>query len=179
VAVAFQANQYTSGGGFSNYSPMPDWQTAAVKAYLTSEVKLPAAHFYNASNRAFPDVSAQGYNIAIYTDARNVILVSGTSAASPAFSGIVSMLNDASIMKTGKPLGFLNPLLYQMAATQEGSFTDITEGDNRCTESGCSPFCKGFNAFKGWDPVTGLGTPYYPKMAAALDKILDRKVRLQ
>jgi tripeptidyl-peptidase-1 len=172
VAVSFQANYYTSGGGFSNFSPMPVWQTDAVKQYLTSGVVLPPATFYNATNRAFPDVSAQGYNIAIYNDARVVDLVSGTSAASPAFSGIVSMMNDASLVKTGKPLGFLNPLLYSMQST----FNDVTSGDNRCTEEGCSPSCKGFNAYKGWDPVTGLGTPNFPKMSAALDEILSRKL---
>jgi tripeptidyl-peptidase-1 len=151
---------------------MPAWQTDAVKQYLTSGVVLPPSTFYNATNRAFPDVSAQGYNIVIYNDARAVDLVSGTSAASPAFSGIVSMMNDASLVKTGKPLGFLNPLLYSMQST----FNDVTSGDNRCTEEGCSPSCKGFNAYKGWDPVTGLGTPNYQKMSAALDEILSRKL---
>jgi tripeptidyl-peptidase-1 len=174
VAVSFQGCSYTSGGGFSNYVAMPDWQTNAVKAYFTSGVVLPPATYYNATNRGFPDVSAQGYNVVIYLDPKNPDLVSGTSAASPAFSGIVSMLNDQSIMKTGKPLGFLNPLLYQMWAQTPDAFNDITSGDNRCTEEGCSPSCKGFNAFKGWDPVTGLGTPNYPKMSAALDKILDK-----
>jgi len=175
VAVSFQACYYTSGGGFSNFSPMPDWQASAVKQYLSSGVILPPSTFYNATNRAFPDVSAQGYNIAIYNSLTSVGLVSGTSAASPAFSGIVTMLNDASLVKTGKPLGFLNPLLYQMQST----FNDITQGDNRCTEEGCSASCKGFNAFAGWDPVTGLGTPNYQKMAAALDEILTRKLSQQ
>jgi tripeptidyl-peptidase-1 len=153
---------------------MPDWQRPAVSNYFSSGVVLPPSTFYNATNRGHPDVSAQGYNIVIYPNkAQNPELVSGTSAASPAFSGIVSMLNDQSIMKTGKPLGFLNPLLYQMPSD---AFNDITDGDNRCTEEGCSPACKGFNAFKGWDPVTGLGTPNYGKMSAALDQILDRKM---
>jgi tripeptidyl-peptidase-1 len=176
VAVSFPVCSYTSGGGFSNFSPMPSWQTNAVKQYLTSGVVLPPSYFYNATNRGFPDVSAQGYNIAIYNDHTAVDLVSGTSAASPAFSGIVTMLNDASLVKTGKPLGFLNPLLYQMQSTVEGAFNDITQGDNRCTEEGCSVACKGFNAFKGWDPVTGLGTPNYSKMAVALDQILTNKL---
>jgi tripeptidyl-peptidase-1 len=153
---------------------MPDWQTSAVKGYFTSGVVLPPSTFYNATNRGFPDVSAQGYNIVIYADAKNSELVSGTSAASPAFSGIVSMLNDVSLMKTGKSLGFLNPLLYQMAASNPAAFTDITAGDNRCTEEGCAPSCKGFNAFKGWDPVTGLGSPNYGKMVEALEKILAK-----
>lgn len=35
---------------------------------------------------------------------------------------------------------------------------DITSGFN----PGCNT--KGFEAVQGWDPVTGLGTPNYPKM---------------
>lgn len=176
VAVSSKDCGYASGGGFSNFSPMPDYQTAAVKQYFTSGVTLPPSTFYNATNRGFPDVSAQGFNILIYNDKLSSEPVSGTSAASPAFSGIVSMLNDASLMKTGKPLGFLNPLLYQLQSSTPDAFHDITQGDNRCTEEGCSPSCKGFNAYKGWDPVTGLGTPNYPAMAAALNDILDKKM---
>lgn len=66
------------------------------------------------------------------------------------------MINGYVNDKTGKPLGFMNPLLYQMAATQPSTFTDITKGNNKCTENGCSSSCKGFEATKGWDPVTGL-----------------------
>jgi len=35
---------------------------------------------------------------------------------------------------------------------------DITEGNN----PGCGS--DGFKAVKGWDPLTGLGTPNYPAM---------------
>jgi len=176
VAVSFPACYYTSGGGFSNYAAMPKWQTDDVKGYFTSGVVLPPSSMYNATNRGFPDVSAQGFSIVIYADTKNFELVSGTSAASPAFSGIVSMLNDVSLVKTGKPLGFLNPLLYQMHSSTPDAFHDITQGDNRCTEQGCGAGCKGFNAFKGWDPVTGLGSPNFGKMREALEKILDSKI---
>jgi tripeptidyl-peptidase-1 len=37
-------------------------------------------------------------------------------------------------------------------------FNDITQGSN----PGCGT--QGFSAAKGWDPVTGLGTPNYPEM---------------
>eukprot|EP00966_Prymnesium_polylepis_P301467 6965172-Prymnesium_polylepis.3 len=52
-------------------------------------------------------------------------------------------------------------LLYKMHASQPSTFTDVTKGDNKCTESGCFASCKGYEATKGWDPVTGLGTPKY------------------
>jgi tripeptidyl-peptidase-1 len=51
-----------------------------------------------------------------------------------------------------------------MAQEHPAAFTDITVGDNICTENGCSPSCTGFLATRGWDPVTGLGTPVYPEI---------------
>jgi len=84
----------------------------------------------------------------------------------------MSILNGYVLTKTGKPLGFLNPLLYQMAAAQPTTFTDITVGDNKCTENGCSKNCKGFEATKGWDPVSGLGTPVFSEMQAYVEKVV-------
>ena len=40
-------------------------------------------------------------------------------------------------------------------------FNDITNGTN----PGCGT--DGFRASPGWDPLTGLGTPNFPKMLAA------------
>lgn len=58
-------------------------------------------------------------------------------------------------MAIGKgPVGFLNPVLYE----NPWVLNDITNGSN----PGCGT--DGFYAVKGWDPVTGLGTPNYPKM---------------
>ena len=37
-------------------------------------------------------------------------------------------------------------------------FADITKGAN----PGCGS--NGFQVHKGWDPVTGLGSPIYPKL---------------
>lgn len=55
---------YTTGGGFSGVFPRPGYQDAAVEAYLTEHKStLPPAHMFNASNRAFPDVSILGYNL--------------------------------------------------------------------------------------------------------------------
>jgi len=173
AAVSYKDCGFTSGGGFSNYAPMPAYQTSAVNNYFSSGVVLPPSSYYNATNRGFPDVSAQGHNILIYVDEADSYLVGGTSAASPAFSGMVSLLNDYSLATKGKPLGFLNPLLYQLAASTPNTFTDIVTGDNKCTESGCGLYCtKGFLAYKGWDPVTGLGTPNYKNLLTALQEVL-------
>jgi hypothetical protein len=64
---------------------------------------------------------------------------------------MVGMLNQVSLAKTGKTLGFVSPLLYQMHADDPTIFQDITVGDNKCTEQGCNPFCYGYLCTTGWD----------------------------
>lgn len=179
VAVSYKANRYVAGGGFSHLSPMPDYQKAAVNAYLTSGVELPQKTTYNASNRAFPDVSMDGFSILVYSSGTVFTGESGTSASAPSFSAVASLLVDHSLSTTQKPLGFMNPLLYQMNAAHPNTFNDITIGDNNCTEGGCGLFhkCEGFVATKGWDAVTGLGSPNYPAMLKALDGMLKKRER--
>eukprot|EP01006_Ploeotia_vitrea_P026171 TRINITY_DN59138_c0_g1_i2.p1 TRINITY_DN59138_c0_g1~~TRINITY_DN59138_c0_g1_i2.p1 ORF type:complete len:628 (+),score=323.17 TRINITY_DN59138_c0_g1_i2:94-1884(+) len=161
-AVSYNQAHFASGGGFSIYSARPSYQSDAVAAYLKQTSKLPPSGYYNATNRGFPDIAAFGSAIAITVQGR-IEGVGGTSASSPIVAGVASLLNDAAIQKDGKPLGFLNPLLYKAAAECTGCFTDITVGDNKCTEQGCGIFgnCKGFECATGWDPVTGLGSPKY------------------
>lgn len=161
--VSFSQAHFASGGGFSDIAPTPTYQKAAVAAYLNSGVALPPTSYFNVKGRGFPDVSAFGSQVLIMTRG-SIEPVGGTSAASPIFAGVVALLNDHVVSKTGKPLGFVSPLLYKMAAEHPATFTDVTVGDNICTESGCHSSCKGFKAAKGWDPVSGLGTPVYPEM---------------
>jgi len=169
VAVSYAVANFASGGGFSNYAPMPSYQTTAVEAYLKDETKLPPSTYFNASNRAYPDVAAIGNACLIYQG--GVQAVGGTSCASPEFAGVVSILNQASLKKTGKVLGFLNPFLYTMQAACSTCFHDITVGNNICTEDGCSASCKGYQCAVGWDPVTGLGSPNANAMIAYINNM--------
>lgn len=165
-AVSYAESSFTSGGGFSTIAPMPSYQTKVVKAYLANKkVSLPPKSYYDSTNRAYPDVSAMGHNFVVYVSGQSEA-VGGTSAASPSFAGLVGLLNSESLAKNGKPLGFLNPLLYKMAAAKPATFTDVTEGSNACTEDGCASTCEGFDATTGWDPVSGLGVPQYSQMLA-------------
>ncbi|KAF3921084.1 Aorsin [Arthrobotrys entomopaga] len=145
-----------SSGGFSNYFARPDYQNEAVSNYLSSQQdpKTFAAYF-NSTGRGFPDVAAQGSRFHVMISGYDQ-LVSGTSASSPAFAAIISLLNGDRITKGKKPLGFLNPWLYSVAAQQNG-LVDITKG----TSEGCQGSIRnaGWKAVSGWDPVTGLGTP--------------------
>jgi len=107
-AVSYDQAQYASGGGFSNVALRPSYQNTAVAAYFNSGVTLPPASYYNASGRGFPDVAGLGSQVLI-VDGGSIEPVGGTSCASPIFAGLIALLNDRVIQKTGKPLGFLNP----------------------------------------------------------------------
>jgi tripeptidyl-peptidase-1 len=159
-------DQFGSGGGFSlqfGQSPDATYQSAAVANYLATVDKdtLPPAGSFPPMGRATPDVSAlgEGYQVIVHGKAESV---GGTSASSPAFAGMVSLLNEARLAKGGKQMGFLNPFLYKNAA----AFTSIDLGSNKVGRQMQSlPF--GFNCSKGWDPATGLGTPQFQKLLAA------------
>jgi tripeptidyl-peptidase-1 len=84
--------------------------------------------------------------------------VDGTSCAAPTFSGIISLIVDARAKMGKKSLGFLNQVLY----AHPEMFNDIVAGSN----PGCGT--SGFPAVAGWDPITGLGSPNFPKMLAVL-----------
>lgn len=99
-----------SSGGFSDTWARPQWQEAAVGGYL-KRLGNRWDGLYNKSGRGFPDVSAQAYRFHVI-DQGDDSLLSGTSASSPTFAGVVALLN-AERIKAGKPpLGFLNPFIY-------------------------------------------------------------------
>jgi len=146
-----------SGGGFSNRWGQPSWQKTAVDYYLKNTLLLPPAVRYNASGRAYPDISAQGTTYEVINQGITLRGVSGTSASCPVVAGIFALLNDARVAAGKSPMGFLNPFIYANSAL----FTDITAGSN----PGCGT--QGFPASAGWDPATGMGTPNYTKLIAA------------
>lgn len=83
----------------------------------------------------------------------------GSSASSPAFAGLISLLN-AELKRMDKPpLGFLNTWLYQVSTVQPDAFEDIIFGNTYSDEKFQCKF--GYVARPGWDPMTGLGIPRF------------------
>jgi tripeptidyl-peptidase-1 len=174
----------TSGGGFSRLSAMPKWQAQAVGGYLKTAKGLPPASTFNSSNRAYPDVAALGKDYLMFmkgTGSKGWNFFDGTSAATPTWAGLVSLLNDARSAVGKKNLGYLPPMLYNFAASAKAGhgLSDVVTGNNRCTRASSSGTtsrggvhygvgsncCKfGFEAAAGWDPVTGLGTPRFESL---------------
>ncbi len=108
-------------------------------------------------------------------------LVGGTSASSPIFAGIVTLLNQ--YLRTSG-LGNINPTLYSLAASSPGAFHPITSGENDvycqvgtpsgqpadviCPSNGILGFeASSADATTGYNLVTGLGSVDADKLAIA------------
>jgi len=159
----------TTGGGFSVNFARPAYQADVVNKYLKNGPNMPPLNLFNSTNRGYPDVALLGLNYEVYID-RFATAVSGTSASTPAFAGMITLVNGLRIKAGKSPVGFLNPALYKIAATQPGVFRDIKSGKNNCCASG-GPCCQyGFTASAGWDPLTGLGSVDFEALKNALVK---------
>ncbi|KAF8856879.1 putative protease S8 tripeptidyl peptidase I [Acephala macrosclerotiorum] len=159
------AVNFSSAGGFSNYFSRPTYQDGHVQTYfhrahltypyyseLNANVNTTTG-IYNRIGRAYPDVSANGARFPSYLDS-TLDHFYGSSLASPLFASVLTLLNQERAAVGKGPIGFVNPVLY----SNDDVLNDVTEGTNL----GCGT--QGFHAVEGWDPVTGLGTPNYPKM---------------
>jgi kumamolisin len=99
-----------------------------------------------------PDVSAVSDP---YTGVRivlnqRVVVGGGTSQAAPIWAALTALMNQKLVASGSKPLGELNPLLYEVARTATlPGFQDISQGGNAIMPSSST----------GYDMVTGLGTP--------------------
>ncbi|KAJ7447479.1 subtilisin-like protein [Mycena latifolia] len=128
-----------TGGGFSDLFPDPGT--------------------FNKSGRGYPDVAVQGGGLDFVFEGITIAL-GGTSFSSPIFASIIALINDR-LVAAGKPvLGFLNPWIYNSKA-----FTDIIEGHNSGFE--CPTSSVAFDATKGWDALTGVGSPVFDKLLTA------------
>lgn len=156
-----------SGGGFSDHFEMPKWQKKAVRSYLKLAPHRPGfpdgLHFHT-GGRGYPDVSALGGQKNPYCvdttglfGTHMMMGVAGTSASCPVVAGVFARLNALRNQSDLPPLGFLNPFIYQ----NPDAFNDVQKGDNRWQGP------EGFQAVKGWDPSTGMGTPNFEKLAKA------------
>jgi len=172
----YEATQWTTGGGFGIYpsEELPPWQQEAVATYLVSGVPMPPMNNFNFAGRGYPDVAMNGNYCPTWL-IEGLIPVGGTSCAAPLFGAMVALINDHQVARGRPRVGYFNPLLYLMWGQEPGTFHDITEGNNWCTEMECCPTNPtggsnyGFQATKGWDPVSGVGYPNMGQIFRWLD----------
>lgn len=160
-------NVITSGGGFSEYYEQPSFQKAAVARYFATVKGTPKNPYagFNASKRAYPDVSLAGANYRVVIGGR-IFGLYGTSASAPVIAGFFSNMNAARLAAGKGSVGWINPALYANPST---FVNDITFGNNKCgglNASKRNTCCReGFFAALGWDPATGLGSVDYKRMS--------------
>jgi len=129
-----------TGGGPSQFYPLPDYQKSVGQA---------AGH----GHRQVPDVAgagdpATGFHIVFNgKDAQ----VGGTSASTPLWAATIALINQDLKRKGLREVGFVNPALYWMGANQSKlsakPFHDVTTGNNLA-----------YDAAPGWDFATGWGS---------------------
>ena len=112
-----------SSGGFSNYFARPSFQDDAINAYL-SQSNLPPSSYFNSSGRGFPDVAAIGTGFVVYTNGVHTP-VGGTSASTPTFGSMLSMINTMRLSSNKPVLGYVLPFIYEAWGTNPSAFNGM------------------------------------------------------
>jgi subtilase family serine protease len=156
---------YGAGGGVSRLFAQPSYQTNAAPGLAgrgvpdVAALADPQTGMIVGQTQTFP-------NGAYYDEYR----IGGTSLASPIFAGIMALANQ----RAGRSLGFANPLFY----ANPGAFYDVVSVKTAVARrnyvnsvdasAGTVDRLRTFDDYsgsptqhtnKGWDNVTGLGTP--------------------
>jgi kumamolisin len=132
-----------TGGGVSARFPLPNYQNG---------VAVPPRNGTGTKGRGIPDIAGNasansGYMLHLDGEARGP--AAGTSAVAPLFAGLIARING----NLGHPVGFINPILYSLAASAfRGVASPPGPVDN--SYNGVA----GYPAKPGWNPCTGLGS---------------------
>ncbi len=165
-----------TGGGVSTLSTSkPIWQTG-LGVPNDNARDIPDISFTASPNQDGYLICSQSSCVTGYRNTDTTFdVIGGTSAPTPAFAGIVALINQ----KLGAPQGNINPDLYTQATSAPWAFHDITTGNNivSCTTgTGCINGSLGYSAGTGYDLVTGLGTPDVGALINALTNVPDFSV---
>jgi subtilase family serine protease len=131
---------WASGGGASQVYAQPAWQAAVAGAGAANGM------------RAVPDValSAAAHDGYMIVENGGDWIISGTSAAAPAFAGVMALVVDAM---GGAGQGNANPRLYALVNAQVNPFHAMLSGNN--SVPGVAGFCASGAAY---NLATGLGS---------------------
>lgn len=158
IVADFSPSITSPGGGYSWHFSAPDYQKNDTTAFANSLQGQGYDGYFNPSGRGYPDISLVSKNYLVYVNSK-LLYVRGTSASSPAWAALTSVLNDYRKSKGQGNLGFINPLLYGKGRS---AVRDVTSGNN----PGCGS--NGFYASQGWDAASGLGSFDFAKLRALL-----------
>ena len=148
-----------STGGFSgtdmnfwDYEAAPSYQVAAQQSVgLNYGVRTTPDVSFNAD----PNTGVAVYDSVSYSGESGWFEVGGTSAAAPAWAGLVAIA-DQGLATGGKGTLSSTQTLTDLYSLPSSDFNDITSGNN------------GYSATHGYDLVTGLGSPKANLLVAGL-----------
>jgi subtilase family serine protease len=170
VPIADNPFLYGGGGGFSHLFKRPAYQhgvvpTSSPAGRAVPDIALdgdPTTGMLVGETQTFPSGAHYG-----------VYRIGGTSLSSPLMAGMQALASQ----KAGTRLGFANPRIYAIARSGGRGFTDVTAAHDGVANVR-PDFGNGLNASqgivysvrtfdddsslatrKGWDDVTGVGTP--------------------
>jgi kumamolisin len=151
-------NGGSTGGGVSAQFPRPSWQKS---------VKIKSVNPGAMLGRCLPDIAANAdWNASPYLLVVNGSAQpnGGTSAATPLLASLLTRINEKRPPK--KRVGYVTPILYKGRGTGAtigaSGCTDVLKGNNTTARVG------GYAAEKGYDAVSGWGTPDGQKLAKVL-----------
>lgn len=136
-----------TGGGVSNLFGRPEWQ-----AHLNVGK--------GENRRLTPDIAAVAdpHTGVKFVFGQTVLAAGGTSLSAPLWAGITAVMNQYLLENGGRPLGDINPLLYEVAqGARLPGFRHVPMGANAVDRSMLT-----------YDLVTGLGTPHVDNLAEDL-----------
>jgi len=169
LLIQGNTNDIAAGGGASAIYSKPSFQTTLTPndsardlpdvSFLAANGLYGATWLICAQTAPYP-ADCQTSN-GQFVDGARFSGYGGTSAAAPAFSGILALVEQ----KVGSRLGQANYTLYQLANSKYASvFHDVTTGNNSVycvggsTDCGGNNFMTGFDATTGYDQASGLGS---------------------
>jgi len=143
------AGPFASGGGLSVVFERPGWQNGVI-GKVGGARGLP-----DVAMEASPQDAALVYS-SMPGQASGFSAVGGTSEAAPLFAGIVAVADQVA----GVPLGFLNPALYALGASNAPGLVDVETGNNTVgfNQNGRNYTVRGWIARPGFDLASGWGT---------------------
>lgn len=140
-----------TGGGISQFTPVPNYQTSAIPGMGVLSTRSVADVSFNADPYT-------GEYLAVMTPGGagvNWYSAGGTSLATPQWAGIVAIANAVRVQNAQGALGLVQPLFYGKISMNPSlyasAFNDITAGSDGT--------CGSCSAHVGYDRPSGLGSP--------------------
>ena len=171
-------------GGVDSTQPVPSYQSAFGLTPTTTDGQA-------LTGRGVPDVSANAGGNLFYLvpkeDMKDTHGDGGTSAATPLWASLAIQIN-AILLDQGMhlKLGYMTDLLYIAATIAPGSFNDIRLGNNNSSfylngtyqsdGRDITPTGHGYEADRGYDLASGLGSPNGLLLARAISEITNAQV---